>query len=48
VMEAVLSGCTVRTNDNVGITSYEHWDDPQWLSDEIDSASEKFWGFVCR
>jgi hypothetical protein len=48
VMEAVLSGCTVRTNENVGITSYEHWDDPQWLSDEIDSASEKFWGFVCR
>lgn len=46
VMEAVLAGCEVITNDNVGITSYQRWRDRAWLRDEIIAAQLKFWSAI--
>lgn len=46
VMEAVLSGCKVITNENVGITSVQDWDDPVVLKNMIDKAGETFWRLV--
>lgn len=48
VMEAVLSGCKVITNENVGITSVQDWDDPDALRNMIDKAGETFWRLVLR
>lgn len=46
VMEAVLSGCMVITNDLVGITSVQDWDEPEVLKNMIDKAGETFWRLV--
>jgi hypothetical protein len=46
VMEAVLSGCKIHTNDNVGITSVQDWDDPDALRQMIDRAGDTFWKLV--
>lgn len=46
VMEAVLSGCRVQTNQNVGITSVDGWQDKKLLREMIDAAGEQFWDFV--
>ena len=46
VMEAVLSGCKIITNENVGITSVEDWDDPDVLRNMIDKAGHTFWKLV--
>lgn len=46
VMEAVLSGCKIITNENVGITSVEDWDDPDVLRNMIDKAGDTFWRLV--
>lgn len=46
VMEAVLSGCKVVTNENVGITSVEDWDDPEALRNMINKAGDTFWRLV--
>ena len=46
VMEAVLSGCRVQTNTNVGITSVEGWQDRGYLKHLVDTAGEQFWDFV--
>ena len=46
VMEAVLSGCKIVTNENVGITSVEDWDDPDVLRNMIDKAGHTFWKLV--
>jgi len=46
VMEAVLSGCKLAVNDNVGITSVTDWDDPEHLRNMIDKAGETFWRLV--
>ena len=43
VMEAVLSGCVVQTNRNVGLTSLERWSDKGWLRDAVDRAGHDFW-----
>lgn len=48
VMEAVLAGCEVITNDNVGITSYPHWRDRVWLHDHIIAAQLNFWSAVLQ
>jgi hypothetical protein len=42
-MEAVLSGCKVHVNDNVGIASVEGWDDRARLAGMLDGAAERFW-----
>ena len=46
VMEAVLSGCRVQANTNVGITSVDRWHDKGYLKYLVDSAGEQFWDFV--
>lgn len=46
VMEAVLSGCKIITNENVGITSVQDWDDPDALRNMIDKAGDTFWRLV--
>lgn len=46
VMEAVLAGCSIHTNENVGITSVQEWDDPEVLKNMIDKAGETFWRLV--
>jgi hypothetical protein len=48
VMEAVLAGCKVITNENVGITSVQDWDEPDALRNMIDKAGETFWRLVLR
>jgi hypothetical protein len=46
VMEAVLSGCKIQANDNVGITSVKDWNNPETLREMIDKAGETFWELV--
>lgn len=46
VMEAVLSGCKIHTNDNVGITSVQDWDNRDALREMIDKAGDTFWRLV--
>lgn len=48
VMEAVLSGCKIVTNEYVGITSVEDWDDPDALRNMIEKAGDTFWRLVLR
>lgn len=47
VIEAVLSGCEVVANRNVGLTSCERWRDRQWLTEQTSTAAQRFWGLVC-
>jgi hypothetical protein len=46
VMEAVLSGCRIHTNENVGITSVQDWQDADHLKHMIDKAGDTFWRLV--
>jgi hypothetical protein len=46
VMEAVLSGCSIHTNENVGITSVDDWHDADALRHMIDKAGDTFWKLV--
>ena len=46
VMEAVLAGCKIVTNENVGITSVQDWQDPDALRAMIDKAGDTFWRLV--
>jgi hypothetical protein len=48
VVEAVLSGCKVHTNDLAGITSIPGWDDPEVLSKLVSNAKELFWKTVLQ
>jgi hypothetical protein len=48
VVEAVLSGCKVHTNDLTGITSIPNWDDPKVLSKLVSNAKELFWKTVLQ
>jgi len=43
IVEAVLSGCQVHTNDLAGITSIPNWRDPQVLTELVTDAKELFW-----
>jgi hypothetical protein len=42
----VLSGCRIHTNENVGITSVEDWQDADHLRHMIDNAGDTFWRLV--
>jgi hypothetical protein len=42
-IEAVLSGCEVITNDNVGLTSVPGWQDVGRLTDLVTNAAERWW-----
>jgi hypothetical protein len=39
-------GSKVVTNENVGITSVQDWEDPEALRSMIDKAGETFWRLV--
>jgi hypothetical protein len=43
VIEAVLSGCEIVTNENAGITSIPDWRNPETLSELVEKAGERFW-----
>jgi hypothetical protein len=46
VIEAVLSGCQVHTNDLAGITSVANWRDPQVLTELVTNSKERFWNIA--
>lgn len=48
IIEAVLSGCRIVTNANVGITSVDGWDDAEKLRAIIDAAPGRYWSIVCE
>jgi hypothetical protein len=43
VIEAVLSGCQVHTNELAGITSVPNWREPEVLTELVTNAKERFW-----
>jgi hypothetical protein len=43
VTEAVLSGCEIVYNENVGLTSVPDWSDPDALRKRIETAGRDFW-----
>lgn len=47
VIEAVLSGCRVVTNDLVGITSVPGWQDPTMMRYLVERAPVHYWNVVC-
>ena len=46
VIEAVLSGCKVHINENVGIGSISNWDDPEIMANLVSTAAKRFWETV--
>jgi hypothetical protein len=46
VIEAVLSGCQVHTNELAGISSVPNWRDPEVLRELVIGAKAKFWDRV--
>ena len=46
VIEAVLSGCQVHINDQVGMGSVPNWDDPEKLAALVSTSAETFWELV--
>ncbi len=48
IIEAVLSGCQVHTNELAGITSIPNWRDLQVLTELITNSKELFWNTVLQ
>jgi hypothetical protein len=48
VIEAVLSGCQVHTNELAGITSILNWREPEVLTELITNSKELFWKTVLQ
>ena len=48
VLEAVLSGCIVHTNELAGITSIPDWQNPDTLTKLASNAKELFWKTVLQ
>ena len=48
VIEAVLSGCQVHTNELAGITSVPNWQDPKTLTNLVTNSKELFWSTVLQ
>ena len=46
IVEAVLSGCQVHTNDLAGVSSIPNWRDPQVITDLVTNSKELFWQTV--
>jgi hypothetical protein len=46
VIEAVLSGCQVHTNELAGISSVPNWRDPEVLRELVIGAKAQFWDRV--
>jgi len=48
VLEAILSGCIVHTNELAGITSIPDWQNPDTLAKLATNAKELFWQTVLQ
>jgi hypothetical protein len=48
IIEAILSGCQVHTNELAGITSIPNWRDPEVLTELITNSKELFWNTVLQ
>jgi hypothetical protein len=48
VIEAVLSGCQVHTNELAGITSVPNWQAPETLTNLVTNSKELFWSIVLQ
>ena len=48
IIEAILSGCQVHTNELAGITSIPNWRDPQVLTELITNSKDLFWQTVLQ
>ena len=48
IIEAVLSGCQVHTNELAGITSIPNWRDPEVLTELVTNSKELFWDTVLQ
>jgi hypothetical protein len=48
IVEAVLSGCQVHTNDLAGITSIPNWQNPDTLANLVTNSKELFWSTVLQ
>jgi hypothetical protein len=48
IIEAVLSGCQVHTNDLAGISSIPNWQDPETLTNLVTNSKELFWNTVLQ
>jgi hypothetical protein len=46
IIEAVLSGCQVHTNELAGITSIPNWQDPETLTQLVSTSKQFFWDTV--
>jgi hypothetical protein len=46
IIEAVLSGCQVHTNDWAGISSIPNWRDPETMANLVSNSKELFWQTV--
>lgn len=43
LIESVLSGCIVHTNNLAGISSIPNWDKPEVMADLVSNAGKRFW-----
>lgn len=43
LIESVLSGCIVHTNNLAGISSIPNWDKPDVMAELVSEAGKKFW-----
>jgi hypothetical protein len=48
IIEAVLSGCEVHTNDLAGISSIPNWRNPETMANLVSNSKELFWQTVLR
>jgi hypothetical protein len=48
IIEAVLSGCQVHTNELAGITSVSNWRDPDTLRGLVTQAKQLFWDRILQ
>jgi len=46
IIEEVLSGCQVHTNDLAGISSIPNWRDPDTMASLVSNSKELFWSTV--
>jgi hypothetical protein len=48
IIEAVLSGCKVFTNELAGISSIPNWENPEVMADLVGNSKELFWQTVLQ
>ena len=48
IIEAVLSGCEVHSNELAGITSIPNWHNPETMANLVSNSKELFWSTVLQ